>query len=160
MDISTPRVRTHNATSNNLLIHDTPMVINTATVKRSVFCFALAAKDVRRHFGKAETAQSPARLKVRFKIFDFGHVPMVINTAAVKRSVFCFALVAKENRRHFGKAETAQSPARLKARFEIFDFVYSKVIIMQTSRVTKWSGITMFLRTFEIFDFGHVPRLL
>ena len=43
---------------------------------------------------------------------------------------------------------------------EIFDFVYSKVIIMQTFRVTKWSGITMFLRTFEISDFGHVPMVI
>ncbi len=38
---------------------------------------------------------------------------------------------------------------------EIFDFVYSKVIIMYTSRVMKWSGITMFLRILEIFDFVY-----
>ena len=49
------------------------------------------------------------------------------------RSVFCFALAAKDVRRHFGKAETVQSPARLKAILEIYDFVYSKVIITQKS---------------------------
>ena len=49
-------------------------------MKHSNVCFALAAKDDRRHFGKAETVQSPARLEARFES-SISCIPMVINTA-------------------------------------------------------------------------------
>jgi len=56
-------------------------------------------------------------------------IPKVINAVACQPTAFCFALAAIYHRRHFGKAETVQSPARFRVDFEICDFVYSKVII-------------------------------
>ncbi len=53
-------------------------VINDAACQRTTFCFALPAKYARRHFGKAETGQSPAQLAVEFNFFDFGHVPRLV----------------------------------------------------------------------------------
>ena len=50
---------------------------------------------------------------------------MVINAAAYQRIAFYFVLAAIYYRRHFGKAETVQIPARFTVNFEIFDFVYS-----------------------------------
>ena len=55
-----------------------PKVINAVACQLTAFCFALAAKYHRRHFGKAETVQSPARFTVNFEIFDFGHVPRLL----------------------------------------------------------------------------------
>ena len=105
------------------------MVINAAAYQRIAFYFVLAAIYYRRHFGKAETVQIPARFTVNFEIFDFGHVPRLLTPPLVSRRHFASPLAAIYYRRHFGKAETVQSPAR-------------------------------FTVNFEIFDFGHVPRLL
>ena len=105
------------------------MVINATAYQRIAFYFVLAAIYYRRHFGKAETVQIPARFTVNFEIFDFGHVPRLLTPPLVSRRHFASPLAAIYYRRHFGKAETVQSPAR-------------------------------FTVNFEIFDFGHVPRLL
>jgi len=105
------------------------MVINAAAYQRIAFYFVLAAIYYRRHFGKAETVQIPARFTVNFEIFDFGHVPRLLTPPLVSRRHFASPLAAIYYRRHFGKAETVQSPARFTVNFEIFDFVYSKVII-------------------------------
>ena len=73
-----------------------------------------------------------ARLAITLEIFDFGHVPMVINAAACQPSSFCFVLAAKHHRRHFGAAETVQSPARfetaskfpISATFQCYYYAY------------------------------------
>ena len=57
---------------------------------------------------------------------EYSCIPKVINAVACQLTAFCFALAAKYHRRHFGKAETVQSPARFRVDLEICDFVYSK----------------------------------
>ena len=59
------------------------------------------------------------------EIFDFVY-SKVINAVAYQRIAFYFVLAAIYYRRHFGKAETVQSPARFRVDLEICDFVYSK----------------------------------
>ena len=54
-------------------------------------------------------------------------IPKVINAAACQPTAFCFALAAIYHRRHFGRAETVQSPAQLTVDFEICDFFINHV---------------------------------